>query len=60
MKTTIKKYEAAIASGITKEQLKEYYRATIKKLDQAANRGIIHKNKAARKKSQFTKKLNAV
>ena len=59
MKTTIKKYEAAVKDG-NKEQLKDFYRAAIKKLDQAAVRGIIHKNKAARKKSQFTKKLNAI
>lgn len=60
MKTVVKKYEVAIKDGVNKEQLKEFYRAAIKKLDQAANRGIIHKNKAARKKSQFTKKLNAI
>lgn len=32
----------------------------IKKVDQAASKGIMHKNKAARKKSQLQKKLNAV
>ena len=32
--------------------------AAVKKIDQAAARGIIHKNAAARKKSQFTKALN--
>ncbi|MBR3024956.1 MAG: 30S ribosomal protein S20, partial [Oscillospiraceae bacterium] len=29
-----------------------------KKVDQAAAKGLIHKNKAARKKSQLAKKLN--
>ena len=36
----------------------ETYKAAVKKIDQAAARGIIHKNAAARKKSQFTKALN--
>lgn len=31
----------------------------IKKVDQAAAKGILHKNNAARKKSQLAKKLNA-
>jgi len=60
MKTTIKKYEAAVKDASNKELMKETYRAAIKKVDQAASRGVIHKNKAARQKSQFTKKLNAI
>ena len=36
----------------------EAYKEAVKKIDQAANRGIIHKNAAAHKKSQFTIKLN--
>ena len=60
MKTTIKKYEAAVKDAGNKELMKETYRAAIKKVDQAASRGVIHKNKAARQKSQFTKKLNAI
>jgi len=58
LKTTIKKYEAAVASN-DKANLKQTYIDAVKKIDKAAARGIIHKNKAARKKSQFTKKLNA-
>ncbi len=57
MKTDIKKYEAALAAGDT-ELAKELYIVATKKIDKAAARGIIHKNAAARKKSQFTKKLN--
>ena len=45
MKTTIKKYEAAIAAGD---------KAAVKIIDKAVANGTIHKNKAARKKSQFT------
>ena len=59
LKTDVKKYEAALAAGDL-EAAKATYKAATKKIDQAANRGIIHKNAAARKKSQFTKKLNAM
>ena len=34
--------------------------ATVKKLDKAASRGVIHRNKAARLKSKMAKKLNAL
>lgn len=59
LKTAIKKYEAAIASG-DKTAATETYKAAVKKIDQAVAHGIIHKNKAARHKSQFTNKLNAM
>lgn len=37
----------------------EAIRVAIKKVDQAAAKGLMHKNCAARKKSQLAKKLNA-
>ena len=58
LKTTIKKYEAAVA-GSDKANLDKTYKEAVKKIDKAAARGIIHRNKAARKKSQFTKKYIA-
>ena len=58
LKTTIRKYETALADN-NKENLESAYKAAVKKLDKAASRGIIHKNKAARKKSQFAKKYAA-
>ena len=57
LKTDVKKYQAAIAAGDT-ALAQETYKVAVKKIDQAAARGIIHKNAAARKKSQFTKALN--
>ncbi len=57
LKTDMKKYQAAVAAGDT-ELAQTTYKAAVKKIDQAAARGIIHKNAAARKKSQFTKALN--
>ena len=57
LKTDVKKYQAAVAAGDA-ALAQETYKAAVKKIDQAAARGIIHKNAAARKKSQFTKTLN--
>ena len=59
LKTAMKKYEAAVNAGDA-ALAQETYKAAVKKIDAAANRGIIHKNAAAHKKSQFTKKLNAM
>ena len=59
MRTMIKKFDAAVASG-DKELATAAYRVAVKKVDQAVVRGILHKNNAARKKSQFTRKLNAM
>ena len=57
LKTDIKKFQAAVAAG-DNALAQETYKAAVKKIDQAAARNIIHKNAAARKKSQFTKILN--
>ena len=57
LKTDIKKYQAALAAGDA-ALAQETYKAAVKKIDLAAARGIIHKNAAAHKKSQFTKALN--
>lgn len=51
LKTAIKK------AGVSKDA--ETVKAAIKKVDQAAAKGLIHKNKAARKKSQLAKLMNA-
>ena len=59
LKTDIKKYQAAIAAGDT-ALAQETYKAAVKKIDKAVAKGILHKNNAARKKSQFTAKLNAL
>ncbi|MBQ7669311.1 MAG: 30S ribosomal protein S20 [Clostridia bacterium] len=57
MRTVIKKYKAAVEAG-NKEEATGLYKEVVKILDQAAARGVIHKNNAAHKKSQFTLKLN--
>ncbi len=58
-KTTMKKYEAAVASG-NKAEAEEAYLAAVKKIDTAVTKNVIHKNTAARKKSRYTKMLNAM
>ena len=57
LKTDIKKYQAALTAG-DNALAQETYKQAVKKIDQAAARGIIHKNAAAHKKSQITKALN--
>ena len=57
LKTIIKKYDAALSEG-NKDAAALAYKAAVKKIDQAVAKGIIHKNNAARKKSQFTMKLS--
>lgn len=59
LKTSLKKYEAAIASG-DKETANATYKEAVKKIDKAVAKGILHKNTAARKKSRFTRKLNTL
>ncbi len=59
LKTSMKKYEKALSENNT-ELAQQTYRDAVKKLDQAVAKGHIHKNTAARKKSQFTKKLNSL
>ena len=58
MRTIVKKYNAALASG-NKEEATTAYKAAVKKIDQAETKGLLHKNTAARKKSALTLKLNA-
>ncbi|MBL4935184.1 30S ribosomal protein S20 [Clostridium sp. YIM B02515] len=59
LKTTIKKFEASVVGG-NAEEAKVAFSNTVKALDMAASKGIIHKNMAARKKSRLAAKLNAM
>lgn len=55
LKTALKKADAAVAENAADKA--EVIKAAIKKVDMACSKGIMHKNKAARKKSQLAKKL---
>lgn len=57
LKTAIKKANTAIETNA--ENKEALVLAATKKIDQAAAKGLIHKNNAARKKSALALKLNA-
>ena len=57
LKTAIKKFNAAVDAG-DKAAASELYKVAVKKVDQAVAHGILHKNNAAHKKSEFTIKFN--
>ena len=56
LKTAIKKANAAIDANAADKE--EAVKVAVKKIDQAAAKGLIHKNNAARKKSALATKLN--
>ena len=55
LKTQLKKFDAAVAAG--QSDVSEEFRKTVSGIEKAAASGVIHKNNAARKKSQIAKKL---
>ena len=57
LKTNLKKFDAALASG-DKAVAEAAYKQAVKAVDQAAQKGLLHKNNAARKKSSLTLKMN--
>lgn len=54
IKTFVKKTRQAVAGGDAKSSA-DALKSAIKALDKAAQRGIIHKNQAARRKSRISK-----
>ncbi len=58
MKTFVKKAQVSITAS-DKETAAPTVADALKKLDKIAQKGIIHKNKAARKKSRLMKKFNS-
>lgn len=58
LKTVLKKADAAILNN--DENKAEVVKLAIKKIDQAAAKGVLHKNNASRKKSSLALKLNKV
>ena len=57
LRTQIKKLRAALASG-DKNQSQELLTPTISVIDKAVNKGVLHKNTAARYKSRLTSHVN--
>ena len=56
IKTAVKKFEAAVDSE-DKSAVAPLFNDAVKKLDQGVKQGVLHKNTAARKKSQLALKL---
>ena len=59
IKTELKKFEAAVNEG-NKASAQELMNVCVKKLDQAASKGVYHKNTISRKKSQLAKAVAAL
>ena len=56
LKTILKKADIAVTENSSNKEAA--IRLAIKRVDQACANGLMHKNCAARKKSQLAKKLN--
>ena len=56
LRTLVKNTQIAMETDL--EQAKNLLTLTIKELDQAASKGLIHKNAAARHKSRLMRKFN--
>lgn len=59
VRTYIKKTVRAIESG-DREAAAEAYKAAVPIIDRVADKGIIHKNKAARHKSRLNTRVRAM
>ena len=58
LRTRIKSFLQTVDAGDQEQARKAYVDAT-KALDQAAAKGVIHKNKAANQKSRLARKLSS-
>ena len=59
LKTTLKKFDAAVAEG-NRDAAVSTYKVAVKSVDRAVSKGLIHKNNAAHKKSKMTVALNGM
>ena len=58
LKTFVKKTKATIAAGGDAETINASVAKTVSVIDKTAERGIIHKNAAARRKSRLMKRAH--
>lgn len=59
VRTTTRKTVEAVAAGQAEEAKAAFIKAT-SVIDKAANKGVLHKNTAARKKANLAAKVNAL
>ncbi|MCV7173202.1 30S ribosomal protein S20 [Mycobacterium sp. CPCC 205372] len=57
LRTSVRGFREAVDAG-EKDKAAELLQTTSRKLDQAASKGVIHKNQAANKKSALALALN--
>ena len=59
LKTTLKRFDAAVAGG-NREEANSAYTLAVTTVDKAVSKGLLHQNNAARKKSSLTRRLNSM
>lgn len=59
LRTAIKKLRAAVASG-DRERAVELLRQAISTIDKSIQKGVLHRNAAARYKSRLTTRVNGL
>ena len=59
LRTFIKKVIAAVRAG-DKEQAQTAFKSAVPIIDSAVNKGLIHKNKAARSRSRLNNRLRTM
>lgn len=59
VRTTVKTTRGALTAGAA-EDARQSLAQTIRILDKAVTKGVLHRNAAARKKSRLTRQLNAL
>jgi len=59
LKTAIKKYESAVQED-NQEAARDNLLQVTSLIDKSVNKGVMHKNTAARRKSSLVKKFNSV
>ncbi len=57
LRTTLRKLDEAIEAG-DMESVRENWRSTQAMLDRTAQRGLIHRNQAARKKARLSRRIS--
>jgi small subunit ribosomal protein S20 len=57
VRSELKTREKAAISGAGTEDQAELLRLAVKRIDKAAAKGVLHKNRAARMKSRLTKRI---
>ena len=58
-KTLLRNSIELIEENKDKDQIQKSYKEAISALDKASQKGVMHKNNVARKKSKLAKKLNS-